>query len=196
MSGAAVLLQNRPDGDFACVIGQTLLRQYIVEVDYQDRVIRLHDPAEFHYTGPGETLPFTLENGSPFVAASLVTPNGKTFRARLAVDTGGGPALVIFSKTFADRNDLANQGLTMVPEPRYGTQDSRAKVVTAEAEQFSVGGIEIPGAIISLWQVAGFGGAGGPDGLLCSGFLRQFRLFFDYQTKTLILEHRHLKSVL
>lgn len=183
-----VLLQSRPYDDFSCVIGQTIFRQYIVEVDYEVPAIRLHNLEEFRYNGPGKVIPFILEGGSPFVTATLTTPNGKSFEARIAVDTGGGFPLVLLSKTYIDKNDLMNQGLSPTPDPRFGSSGQQARVVSAAAEKFSVGPFDISHPTVHLWQVQGFGGAGGPDGLLCGDFLRRFKLIFDYQKQRIILE--------
>jgi hypothetical protein len=182
-----VLLQDRPYDDYGCVIGQTVFRKFIVEIDYDGPFVRLRDPASFRYTGQGKALPITLDKANPFVVSS-VTVNGKPVEARLSVDTGGGPALVMLSKSFVDRNRLLDQGLSLRPVPQFGMDGPQAKVVSAQVDKFAVGPFEIPQATVHLWQTAGFGGTNGPDGLLCVGFLRRFKLFFDYEHKSLTLE--------
>lgn len=71
-----VLLQNRPYEEFSCVIGQTVFRDYVVEVDYDAQALRLHDATRFRYSGPGQTLAMTMQDGNPLVEATLSTPNG------------------------------------------------------------------------------------------------------------------------
>ncbi len=182
-----ILLQPRPWADFACGIGQTVLGKYIVEVDYQTATLALYDRAQFRYRGSGKVLPFTLYEASPLIEASLTTPNGKAFPARVVVDTGA-VALVMFSKRFADENSLLKQGLSTKPEPMYGTEGQQVRVVSAQAAKFAVGPFEISDPVIHLQQFQGFGGTRGPDGLLGGEFLHRFRLIFDYQEKKLILE--------
>ncbi len=106
LADQTVLLQSRPYADFSCVIGQTVFRQYVLEVDYETPAIRLHKSEQFHYSGAGKAVPFVLEDGSPFVTATLTTPNGKSFHARVAVDSGGGSMLVMLSKSYVDKNAL------------------------------------------------------------------------------------------
>ena len=170
-----------------CVIGQTVFQQYVVEVDYETPAIRLYDPAQFHYNGPGQTLPLTMEGGNPFVTATLTTTNGKSFQARVAVDTGGGSAVVMMSKSYVDKSDLMSQIQDPVSEPTYGYSGRQARVIAARIEKLTVGPFEISRPVIHLWQIQGFGGSSGPDGLLCSAFLRRFKLFFDYGRKTITL---------
>lgn len=183
-----VLLQSRPYADYSCTIGQTVFRQHIVEVDYEAPAIRLYDPEQFRYDGPGQVLPITLEGGSPFVTATITMLNGKSVQAKLAVDTGGGFALVMLSKRFVDTNKLTSDIKDAVPDRRYGMEGQQARVLSARFEKFAVGPFEIPRPVIHFWQVQGFGGSSGPDGLLCGGFLHRFKLIFDYLNQKIILE--------
>jgi hypothetical protein len=183
-----VLLQSRPYADFSCVIGQTVFRDYVVEVDYQAPAIRLYDPARFRYEGPGKALGLVMESGNPFVDATLVTTTGKSYVARVAVDTGGGPALLMLSRAFADKNQVMGELQNPIPVPQFGRAGDQARVVSARFERLTVGPFEIAKPEIQLWQIGGFGGSGGPDGLLCNGFLQRFKLIFDYGRKVLVLE--------
>jgi hypothetical protein len=129
-----------------------------------------------------------MEQGNPFVSATLTTPNGKSLQARLAVDTGGGSALVMLGKRFVDTNKLMSDIQDPKPEPRYGSEGQQVRVYSARFEKLAVGAYEIPRPVIHFWQVQGFGGSGGPDGLLCGDFLRRFKLIFDYVNQRIILE--------
>jgi hypothetical protein len=183
-----ILLQSRPYADFACVIGQTVFQRYVVEVDYETPAVRLYDPGRFSYGGPGKTLAFTLDDGNPFLPTVLTTPAGKPVPARLSIDTGCGLGLAILSKRFVDANNLMSEIRDAVPERRYGMEGQQAKVVSAQFGKLVVGPFEISQPQINLWQVKGFGGSAGPDGLLCGDFLRRFRLFFDYPNQKIVLE--------
>jgi hypothetical protein len=180
-----VLLKSQPN--HACVIGQTVFSQYVVEVDYEAPAIRLHDREHFHYSGSGSILPLVLDNANPFVSATLTMPNGKSFSARVAVDTGGGSDIAMFSKGYVDKNDLLNQGLDLSGD-HFGDAGQRARFLSARVKRLSVGPFEIPQPVVLFQQVQGFGGSAGPDGLLSGGFLRRFKLFFDYSGHKLILE--------
>ncbi len=183
-----VSLIPRADPDYSCTIGQTVFHAYIVEVDYQAPALRLYDRKSYQYSGPGRSLPLAVDGANPFVTATLTMPNGKTFQPRVAVDTGGGPALVMLSKGFVDKNDLLHQGATATPDWHWGYAGGQTKVATAQIEKLAIGPFDIARPVIHLWQVPGFGGTNGPDGLLCGDFLSRFKLIFDYDARTLILE--------
>ena len=183
-----VVLQSRPYADYSCTIGQTVFRQYIVEVDYEAAAIRLYDPEHFRYDGPGQVLPIRMEGGSPFVTATITTPKGKSVQAKVAVDTGGGSAIAMLSKPFVETNKLTSDIEGAAPEPQYGMEGQQARVLSARFGNFAVGRFEIPRPVLHFWQVQGFGGSAGPDGLLCGEFLRRFKVIFDYLNLKIILE--------
>jgi len=131
---------------------------------------------------------FVLDGGSPFVETTLTASSGKLFQPRLAVDTGcGGYALVMLSKSFVDRYGVMAEMPDRAADPQFGSAGQQARVATARFEKFAVGPFEIPRPKIHFWQVQGFGGASGPDGLLCGDFLRRFKLIFDYPNKRIVL---------
>ena len=96
--------------------------------------------------------------------------------------------VVMLSKRYIDKHDLMNQGFSPTPDPRFGSSGQQAKVVSAPAEKLSVGSFDVLHPPIHLWQVQGFGGSSGPDGLLCGDVLRRFNLIFDYVKREIILE--------
>jgi hypothetical protein len=91
----------------------------------------------------------------------------------------------MFSKSYIDKNDLMNQGLTPDLTPFLG---SSGRTLLARAEQLRVGPFNISHPAILLQQEQGFGGANGPEGLLCGDFLHRFKLIFDYVNQTVIFE--------
>lgn len=184
----SALLQDRPYADFSCVVGQTIFQRYVVEIDYQTPAVRLYEPEQFHYEGSGRALTMVMDNGNPFLDTTIVTLNGKSFQPRLSVDTGCGSGFASLSKAYLDKTGVMNDVRNPIPDPRFGSAGQQARVVTAQFERLAVDGFEVAEPSLQLWQVAGFGGAGGPDGLLCGDFLRRFRMIFDYARKTLILE--------
>ena len=95
---------------------------------------------------------------------------------------------MMLSKPFVDENKLIGNIQNAVPEPRYGMEGQQARVLSARFEKLAVGPFEIPRPVIHFWQVRGFGGSSGIDGLLCGEFLHRFKLIFDYLNQKIILE--------
>ena len=86
LSDQTLVMQNRPYAAFACNIGLGVLRQYVVEWDYDAPALRVYDAALYKYSGPGREVPFTLQQGSPFVNATPHLSQRRSHRG----EVGGG----------------------------------------------------------------------------------------------------------
>src|SRR4030095_10650691 len=56
------------------LVGQYLFRNYVVEINYADKTVKLYDPQTFAYKGSGELLPLTVEEHYFFVSARVGMP--------------------------------------------------------------------------------------------------------------------------
>jgi hypothetical protein len=152
------------------LLGYDFFARWIVEVDYEAQVLRLYDPARFHYRGAGERLPLTFEHRVPHVRAMLDVP-GQTPQERvLLIDSG--------SEDAVDDSLLAlSTGRKLDVIGGVGT-GREYRVVLARARELGLGHLklrDVPGA--------------GPGVSLIGGaVLRRFRVIFDYPHRELILE--------
>lgn len=80
------------------IIGYELFGQFVVEINYHHKYIRLHDPMRYRYRGKGVEVPINIENAKPYVSAKLVFKDGKNIHARWLVDTGASQGLSMFSR--------------------------------------------------------------------------------------------------
>jgi len=122
--------------DIDGIIGGTFIREFVVELDYQARVMRLHDRRSFAYNGTGESLPLEFnEDNHPVITAAVTAIDGSPIERRFHLDTGSGLALVLHSPFVAEQH---------LPPP--GTKTIRA-IGTAGIGGRSVGRI---GRVLSL----------------------------------------------
>lgn len=175
-------LGRRLDG----IIGVELLHQYVVEIDYPARQVRVFPPDAFVYGGSGESLPVTYDRRLPIVAGA-VTPFGRNpIPARFQVDTGGASAHVMLWKGFVEKYDLA-AGARDIREVQVtaftGTTTQKQGIVQA----LQIGKIAIREPEVGLNDYQ-FGDPKVFDGNLGSGFLRQFKVIFDLPHDRMILE--------
>ena len=70
------------------LVGAELFEKFVVEIDPLESTFRVFDPASFHYTGKGASLPLIVEGGKLFLEAILEVPVGKTVTHKLRIDTG------------------------------------------------------------------------------------------------------------
>jgi hypothetical protein len=70
------------------LVGAELFEKFVVRMDPLECAFSVFDPASFHYTGGGESIPLFVESGKFFLEANLEVPSGKTVTHKLRIDTG------------------------------------------------------------------------------------------------------------
>lgn len=71
------------------IIGADFIKQFVVEVDYQARVLRLHDKDKFVYSGTGESIAVSFINGGhPTISAEIIVPGRPPLNGRFVIDIG------------------------------------------------------------------------------------------------------------
>lgn len=86
------------------ILGSNVLKNFIVEFNYQQLKMILH-PIEA-YSGPGrrfESMPMYIQKGKPYIDTRLVTADKKESMARLLLDTGASLSVLYYS---TDKNNI------------------------------------------------------------------------------------------
>jgi Aspartyl protease len=167
------------------ILGKEFFSSFVVEIDYQARVIRVFDPQSYHYAGDGETLPLEIRPQHIFVQTKLLTSDRSPISALLLVDTGAATDLRL-TKRFTQANKLlpTPDKLTSVPECGLGGYAKE------EAWQGTLEGVQLGRHKVSM-PVTVFSEQSIPedyDGFLGSGVLSRFKVIFDYSHGRMILE--------
>jgi hypothetical protein len=173
------------------VIGSQFFVEHVVEVDFDDHVIRVYDPATYEYQGAGAVIALDFVLGAPSVSGTLTLPDGTRKPARLLVDLGAKATLLVTEpfiratglREAFPRRVRATLGAGAGGETRYdfvrvpkltlGQRDQ------AEIASF-VAGLSVENTLRSDEY----------DALLGAEFLSRYRVIFDYAHKRLILEPR------
>lgn len=174
--------RRRRDG----VIGSGFFRQFVVECDPQENVVRLHPPADFRYTGSGQVLPLQFKHEVPFLKAALVLSETRVLEADLEVDTGCDSGLC-FGSSFTQENKLL-ETLATEGSQKFGTGGS-AETKSGTIPLLRLGAVDIPKVQTDFF----LNGSPVDDpmhGHIGMGVFRRFRVIFDYSRKQLILEPR------
>jgi hypothetical protein len=101
-------LESKFGHDIDGIIGADFIKQFVVEVDYSARVLRLHDKSKFTYSGSGEILPLTyIHGGYPIIDADVVIAGRAPIRARFILDFGSGGSLALHTPFVRDQNLLS-----------------------------------------------------------------------------------------
>ena len=74
------------------ILGHTFIQQFAIEIDYEERVLVLHDPAKYRYEGEGAEIPLTFARGRgnlPLAKVVVDGGGGEPRELQALVDTGG-----------------------------------------------------------------------------------------------------------
>ena len=173
-----------PEPPFQGVVGHELFHRYVVEINYDDGLVTLHDPATYHYHGRGEIVAADISGRQPFVQAKVKAPDGKRYDARMHVDSGAGIDLSLFPQTSK-----------AIVVPPGGKTDyacfvgGRAKYHTGTSVDIGFGGshsVSTPASYAIGKEVIDTG----QNGRIGSRFLSRHNVVFDYSRGQMMLEPR------
>ena len=180
------LMSPAADRQVDGVVGYPFFRDRVVEIDFDARLVRVHDPERFSYTGPGHRLPIRVRGGWPLLEAVADLPDVGPTPVELMVDLGS-RGNVLFTTPFVRRYRL-HQSLRDTARATLGMGlGGAARFLLARIDGVQLGSLWIPDVVagFSTGRALPFGQFGG---VLGTGLLRHYRVVMDYRREEMILE--------
>ena len=177
-------LQRPLDG----ILGYDFLSRFVVELDYKNQRIRLHDRAKYHHTGAGKAIPITLEDSTPYLDASIEVPKQPDVRGHFVVDTGC-LCDVTFFTPFVDQHQL----LTAFPHAKQAGYSAGAggttNQMTATIPTLKIGDQVIKDVKADFARDK-HGATADPEvaGLIGSLTWKRYLLVLDYKAQRIFLD--------
>ncbi|MBV8489116.1 MAG: aspartyl protease family protein [Candidatus Eremiobacteraeota bacterium] len=169
-------------------LGYDVLKQFVVEIDYANRILSLHDPQRYRPSGNGTTYPATFWNSyGPQIDGTLAVAGRPAIPVKCTLDTGGGGTIVA-SPLVDDARLLESVGKT-VALPNHGVGNGTSRPLTARLTGLTIGSYALEAPLVALSQdrVGSFASrslsidAGGD-------VLRRFSVTIDYANDRVTLE--------
>ena len=171
------------------IIGYDIFKDFVVEINYNSKYIRLHKPNSFRLKSSKKwkTVPINIHRRKPYLDAkvnidTLVKP------VKLLIDTGSSDALWLFENK--EENLIPKQDLFFVDYLGKGLSGSiygkRSRVNRFTLSDFNLKDVNVafPDSLsIDVTKVYK-----GRSGSIGSGILKRFNLFIDYENKKLHLK--------
>ncbi len=182
-------LSPRAGRAFEGIIGEEFIKEFVVEVDYQARVLKLHDKDKFVYNGPGESVPIKLVHGHPILDAE-VTPAGRNapLKGKFVLDLGAGLALALYSPFVADNGLLGPDAKTIRSLGGAGAGGYTMGQI-GRLTDLKMGSYTIKGPITLFSEdKAGAFATKSLAGNIGARVANKFRLFLDYGRSRIIFE--------
>lgn len=166
------------------VIGSGFFETFVVEFRPDEKVLRVHNPADYNYTGEGETVPFRLREEIPVIDATLLLKNSSSLNAEFEVDTGCDSG-ICFGDHFVRKHALVKR-LGGTESEKFGI-GGNVDTVDARIPALSVGTKKFKNVQADLFL------DGSPvdeplAGHIGMGVLGKRAVIFDYARKRLIVE--------
>ena len=183
------VLSPRAGRDFEGIIGQEFIQQFVIEIDYQAQVLRLHDKEKFVYNGAGESIPIKFMHGHPILEAE-VTPVGSTapLKGKFVLDTGAGLALALYSPFVSEHGLLGPDTKTIRSLGGAGAGGETSGRI-GRVTELKIGNYTIKSPITMFSQdKAGAFASDQLAGNIGARVANKFRLFLDYDRKRIIFE--------
>jgi hypothetical protein len=161
------------------ILGQEAFGAYVVDLDYERGSVAFHDRRSFEPPRGSVSLPLHFRHHNmPQVDVRLTLPDGRTVPARLLLDTGAGPGLIL-TRAFVKRHQVeVPDGLETAIGLGVGGGTSER---TGRLRKLEFGGFTFEQPIVSLSHSAqGVLGESDVDGILGGEILRRFQVQFDY----------------
>ncbi len=163
------------------IIGYDLFRDFVVDINYNSKVIKFYNPETYSYkkNRRSETFPLTISRNKAYIDGQVLMPDNSDVPVKLLVDTGSSDAIWLFENQekgldIPEKNyeDFLGRGLngdifgrrTMVNSIKIGTYALRdAKAAFPDMQSFN--------SIKNL---------GNRNGSVGGEVLKRFNIIFDY----------------
>lgn len=162
-------------------VGGDFFSRYVVEIDYHQERVIVHDPGRFRPDPEAERIPLTIMNNQPHVEAGIVLPDDQIIRHYFMLDTGSDGSLILY-EPFVRNHAILERIPDAVPH-RFGGIGGEVESRLIQIESIDVGPYRmhnIP-TVLSLAE-SGLTTQDHSAGHLGTNILSRFRITFDYHS--------------
>jgi len=182
------VLAPRLGQDFDGIIGSDFIEQFVVEVDYLNRQLKLHNKKTFTYTGPGEIVPIQLRHGHPILDATVLPTANSAIKGKFILDLGAGIALALYSP-FVNSHRLLQTDMKTIRSLGGAGAGGETVGQIGRIVEINIGRFKI-NQPITLFSQDKAGAFADPtlSGNIGARIASKFRLFLDYGRTRIIFE--------
>jgi hypothetical protein len=171
------------------VIGYTLFSRYVVELDYQSKVVNLYEPKTYQYTGSGESVPVKIMSNVPFTRVKIPIDGRKPVEGDFIVDLGAARFTIILNTPLVESNKLLAATQKTIKDPGAEGVGGEVKLLVGRLPQLQLGRFTITDPVVHFAQDRkGAFASSEFSGVIGGELLRRFKVIFDYAHKRMILE--------
>ena len=175
--------------DIDGIIGADFIKEFVVEIDYEARVMRLHNKEKFVYSGAGEILPVSFINGGhPTIPAEITVAGREPLKGKFMIDVGSGGSLML-NRPFVEQENLLAATPKTIKLIGAGGAGGKVAARVGRLRALTIGKLQIDEPVTAFSEDRG--GAFGNSqthGNIGYQILSKFKIFLDYGRERMILE--------
>jgi hypothetical protein len=182
-------LATRFGHDFDGILGSEFIKEFVMELDYQARVIKLHDKDKFSYAGPGQSIPIKLNGAGHPIIDGEVTPIGSDpVKGKFVLDIGSSAALILYSP-FVLEHRLLGPNLKTIKAIGVGGAGGASSGRIGRVTELNIGTFKISNPTTMFSEdKEGALASSAVLGNIGAQVMSKFRLFLDYSHDRIIFE--------
>ena len=175
--------------DIDGIIGADFIKQFVVEIDYPARMLRLHDKSKFVYSGSGEILRLSFVNGGhPIIEAEITATGRPPVKGRFVLDFGSGASLALHTP-FVEQQNLPGPSQKTIRAMGAGGAGGKITGRSGRVAELRIGKFQIdnPLTLFSEDRSGAFASSE-IQGNIGEMILSKFKALLDYAHDRIILE--------
>jgi hypothetical protein len=180
-------LSNQLGTEVFGIIGYELFSRFIIEVNYDKKVVKFYEPDFFNPKKYYEKVPLIVRGTKPYMAAEITQKNGTKMNVALMVDSGASHAILL---------DQSTSQLIHIPEKRLEASLGKGlggdiEGVVGRVDKVKIGKYSFDEVIASFPNEGSYGlvpeEAERRNGTIGGEILSRFNHIYDYFSQTLYL---------
>jgi len=173
------------------ILGYDFISRFVVEIDYENKLLTLHDPKGWSYSGSGYVVPVSFDGGIPFADGVISVATKPNIPAYFVLDFGAAETMTLTSP-FVKANDLLNLAQTNASvnspaglENQFFSQNN----VRGHIDRLQLGKLIAQSIPVNLSvNVKGAYASTNFSGTIGEGIFHRYHVFLDYARNRIIYE--------
>src|SRR5580658_600411 len=173
------------------ILGYDFISRFVIDIDYENQRITLHDPGTWKYSGTGVMVPVIFDNGIPHAYGSIGVPTKPEIPAYFVVDSGAAETATLTS-AFVKLNDLARLAQTNATVNRPAGLESQffaQNNVRGNLQRLSIGHLTVNNVPVNMSvNTKGAYASTNFSGTVGETIYSRYHCYVDYSNYRIILE--------
>ena len=173
------------------LLGYDFISRFVIEIDYQKKLLRLHDSKTWNYSGRGYVVPVAFDDGIPFTEGTISVATKPDIPAYFVLDFGAQETMTLTSP-FVKANDLTRLAQTNATVNRPAGLENQffsQNNVRGHIDRLVLGKMIVQSIPVNMSvNTKGAYASTNFSGTIGESIYRRYHVFLDYPRNRVIFE--------